>query len=184
MDRLWAPWRSKYILGFAKEDKPRTGGCIFCDLPAQGADAYRKNLIYAVGQRALIIANRFPYNSGHIMVVPTQHVDDPAALDAADYRVLTEVLRRASIALRQVLKPDGLNVGMNIGKSAGAGIAAHCHYHLVPRWSGDTNFMPVIGEARVLSVSLEENYDQLYPALRGLVAEVEAELVEAEEGKK
>ena len=154
MDRLWAPWRRPYIL--SDHDEPQ--GCIFCDLPAAGSEHYRDNLILSCGERAFLILNRYPYNNGHVMVVPRAHVADPTALSTSDYRALTELLRRATEALRRTHDPDGINVGMNLGRTAGAGIADHCHYHLVPRWNGDTNFMPVTAEAKIIVQSLEEMY--------------------------
>jgi len=174
MKRLWAPWRGKYIVSFA--DKKPTEGCIFCDLPAEGAQRQRDNLIVSCGERALLMLNRFPYNNGHLMVVPRVHVADPSDLSAGDYAILTELLRRTTRALREVLDPDGINLGMNLGRTAGAGIDQHCHYHLVPRWDGDTNFMPVIGQTKVLSVGIEQSYDQFLPVMGQLAQQVEEAL--------
>lgn len=180
MDRLWAPWRMVYILEEA--DKERLGGrarggdCIFCDLPAIGPGHHRDNLILSCGERVFIILNRYPYNNGHLMVVPRRHVADPTELDANDYRLLTELLRRATDALRRAVHPHGINLGMNLGRTAGAGIEQHCHYHLVPRWDGDTNFMPVVGAAKVISEDLWATWDRLHPLFGDLAAEVEKEL--------
>jgi ATP adenylyltransferase len=171
MDRLWAPWRMPYIL--AEADKREVGGCIFCDLPAQGADRHRENLILACGQRALVILNRYPYTNGHLMVVPRAHVADPSLLAVEDYRVVTELLRRTTAALRQAVSPHGLNLGMNLGRVAGAGIDEHCHYHVVPRWSGDTNFIAVTGDTKVISEGLLETYDRIAPYVADLAAAVE-----------
>jgi len=168
-----------YILDEA--EKERSGGraarkdCIFCDLPGQGPDRFRDNLILSCGERSLIILNRFPYNNGHLMVVPRRHVADPSELDAADHAVLTELLRRATAALWQAVHPHGINLGMNLGRTAGAGIERHCHYHLVPRWDGDTNFMPVVGGAKVISEDLWSTWDRLLPVMKGLTGEVEQE---------
>ncbi len=174
MQRIWAPWRMVYIL--AEVDKERREGCIFCDLPAEGEARYRENLILSAGQRCFLILNRYPYNNGHLLVVPRAHVPDPADLSATDYRLLTEVLRRATTALAQATHPHGINLGMNLGRTAGAGIDQHCHYHLVPRWDGDTNFMPVVGDVKVISEGLGATYDRLSPALAGLVERTEQEL--------
>ncbi|MCA9664827.1 MAG: HIT domain-containing protein [Myxococcales bacterium] len=176
MARLWAPWRSKYIQSVPDEaEQRRADACIFCDYPREPADKHAQRYLLSVGEHALVILNRYPYNPGHLMVVPRAHVATPSELGEPSFRVLAECLRRVSWAMQQVLSPDGLNVGMNIGRAGGAGIADHCHYHVVPRWSGDTNFMPVVGETRVMSVSLEECYAQLLPAVGELVPAVEAE---------
>ena len=147
MDRLFAPWRMAYIL--AADEAPDV--CILCQFPALGATRYREHGILCATPRAFVMMNKYPYNNGHVMVVPRAHVADPAALDDDAYRETTELLRRATTALRQALAPHGINLGMNLGRVAGAGIDQHCHYHLVPRWSGDTNFLPVIGDVKVLS---------------------------------
>ena len=160
----------------AETDDSREGGCIFCDLPAQGPERFRDNLILCCGQLAFVILNRYPYNNGHLMVVPRLHVDDPSRLPDEDYRVVTELLRRVTAASWPVLHADGMNVGMNLGRTAGAGIDEHCHYHLVPRWNGDTNFMPVVGGSKVISVSLEDSYEQLLPVTAHLARQVEEEL--------
>lgn len=173
MDRLWAPWRRRYIL---QETEDPVDGCIFCDLPAAGAARHRENLILSCGELAFVILNRYPYNNGHLMVVPRQHVSDPALLPDREYRVVTELLRRVTDALWQTMNADGINLGMNLGRTAGAGIDQHCHYHLVPRWNGDTNFMPVVGESKVISVSLEDSFAQLHGVIEPLAAAVEEEL--------
>jgi len=163
-----------YILGEA--NKVSEPGCIFCELPAQGPARFRENLILCCGERAFVILNRFPYNNAHLMVVPRSHVADPSLLPEAEYRVLSELLRRTTARLRQAVKPHGINLGMNLGRTAGAGIDEHCHYHLVPRWDGDTNFMPVVGGAKVISEGLNQTYDRLQPVFEGLAAELEEEL--------
>lgn len=173
MDRMWAPWRRRYIL--QETDDPKDG-CIFCDLPAAGPERQRENLILGCGARAFVILNRYPYNNGHLMVVPRRHVADPALLPADEYRVVTELLRRVTTAIWQAMHADGVNVGMNLGRTAGAGIDQHCHYHAVPRWNGDTNFMPVLGEAKVISVSLEDSFAQLHGVVAPIVRAVEEEL--------
>ena len=183
MDRLWAPWRMVYILSAAK-DRPGEGsevldprsGCIFCDLPAMGPERQRDNLILSCGERVFLILNRYPYNNGHLLVVPRAHVPDPMALSPGDYLLLSELLRRATAALGQLMGCDGINLGMNLGRTAGAGIDQHCHYHLVPRWDGDTNFMPVVGQTKVISEDLWGSYDRLLPDMGQLARQVEREL--------
>ena len=173
MERLWAPWRMKYILSTKDNGEY---DCIFCGLPAEGEASYRENLILSCGERAFVIMNRYPYNNAHLMVVPRLHVADPAELSDEDYAVVCEVLRQTSVRMRQVYRPDGINVGMNLGGAAGAGIADHCHYHLVPRWRGDTNFMPVLNDTRGISEGLDQTYDKLVDCLRDLCPAVEEKM--------
>ncbi len=152
---LWAPWRMEYI------ESPGAEGCIFCDFPAQGEGADEKNLLVHRGQRAFAILNRFPYNSGHLMVVPRAHVARLEDLEPGEFAELHQELRRAVSVLRQVYRPDGFNVGMNLGKVAGAGIADHLHYHVVPRWGGDTNFMPVLAGTKVIVEHLASTWQKV-----------------------
>jgi ATP adenylyltransferase len=143
-------------------DAPKPGGCIFCDFPAQlGEDADRQNLIAHRSDRSFTILNRFPYNSGHVMVVPRAHV---AALDALSPEELGDLqaeLLRATQVIRDVYRPEGMNVGMNLGRVAGAGIADHLHWHIVPRWGGDTNFMPVLADTKVMVEHLDAAWEKL-----------------------
>ena len=169
-----------YIL--AEAEKERSGGgvrhaedCIFCDMPAEGEARHRDNLILSCGERCFIVLNRYPYNNGHMMVVPRRHVSDPSDLPRRDYQVVTELLRRTTAALKQAVHPHGINLGMNLGRTAGAGIDQHCHYHLVPRWNGDTNFMPVVGGAKVISEDLWTTWDRMQPLMKDLSREVEEE---------
>jgi len=155
MNRLWSPWRMEYIRG----EKPE--GCIFCLKPQEENDA--ENLILVRGKRCFVMLNRYPYTNGHLMVVPYEHVSMPTEL-APD--VLLEMMQLVNISLlvlQEVMHPDGFNVGMNLGASAGAGIKDHIHMHVVPRWVGDTNFMPVIGDTRVIVESLKACYENLKP---------------------
>ena len=143
MDQLWAPWRMELI---AKGEA--AAGCIFCDLP-RGRDD-RENLILGRTQHTFAILNRFPYNNGHLMVVPRAHTDDLLSLPPAEHAELAEMVRVAVGLLGRAYAAHGYNVGMNLGRVAGAGIADHLHWHVVPRWGGDTNFMPVVGRTKVL----------------------------------
>jgi ATP adenylyltransferase len=136
-------------------------GCIFCDKPAQGDD--RAALILARGERAFVILNAYPYNPGHLMVAPFRHVGELTALGPDELADADDLLQRSIRALEAAMDPHGFNLGMNLGRVAGAGIPGHVHWHLVPRWNGDTNFMPVVGETRVLPQLLEETYDRLKP---------------------
>jgi ATP adenylyltransferase len=143
-------------------EAPKPDGCIFCDFPAQtGEEADRRNLIAHRSDRSFTILNRFPYNSGHVMVVPRAHL---AALEALTGEELTDLqaeLLRAVEVVKAVYRPEGLNVGMNLGRVAGAGIADHLHWHIVPRWGGDTNFMPVLADTKVMVEHLEDAWEKL-----------------------
>jgi len=159
MKQLWAPWRMAYILS----GEERAEECIFCAFPARGPAHYREHHILVGTPDAFVIMNRFPYNNGHVMVVPRRHGGDPGELPPAAYQAVSELLRHSLRALRAAVGAHGLNVGMNLGRVAGAGIEHHCHWHVVPRWDGDTNFMPVLAEVRVMSDHLDATYARLLP---------------------
>jgi ATP adenylyltransferase len=153
MEQLWAPWRMKLIEG------PKPGGCIFCDLPREADD--RKTFILHRGKEAFVIMNAYPYAAGHLMIAPLRHIDRLDALTAAERHEIVDLTARCEAALTAAMQPEGFNVGLNLGRSAGAGVDKHLHCHIVPRWVGDTNFMPVLSETRVINQSLEETYDRL-----------------------
>ena len=138
--------------------------CIFCEFPREGRD--RDRGILTQGRLAFVILNMYPYNSGHLMVVPHRHVADPTALTDEEHLEMQHLVLASIRALREVYRPECFNIGMNIGHAAGAGIAAHLHTHVVPRWVGDTNFMPILGETKVLPEELTVTYDRLAEALR------------------
>jgi ATP adenylyltransferase len=153
MDTLWAPWRIGYIEG------PKAEGCIFC--ACVNAEDDEKNLVVHRGGRCFVILNRYPYNNGHVMVVPYAH---EATIEAVDRETLAELMAFTQLSLavlRGAMHPGGFNIGINQGVAAGAGVADHVHLHVVPRWAGDTNFMPVLGETRVMPQSLESVYQVL-----------------------
>ncbi len=152
---LWAPWRIEYI----EKDKEEEQGCIFCEKPKQNKD--RENLILLRSDYSFIIMNRYPYNSGHLMIVPYEHKKDFEMLNNDEIIDINNLIRIAIKVLKDVMKPDAFNIGINLGKSAGAGIDEHLHYHIVPRWNGDTNFMPVIFDTRVVPEALFRTYDKL-----------------------
>jgi ATP adenylyltransferase len=157
MKKLWAPWRMKYIKGMSNPDE----GCIFCTKPKQSDD--KNNLILFRGKSSFIILNAFPYSNGHLLIVPFMHTSD---LDMLDESVSAELWKHIVLCknvLKKAYNPDGFNIGINLGRPAGAGIDQHVHIHVVPRWSGDTNFMPVLGETRVISEGLGDTYDSLLP---------------------
>jgi ATP adenylyltransferase len=152
---LWAPWRIEYVRG------PKREGCVFCDALAAGAD--REHLVLHRGERVFVILNRYPYTAGHLMVVPNRHAAGMEELSGAEAAELWELAVRARSALEAVYRPSGYNVGLNLGPAAGAGVGDHLHLHLVPRWIGDTNFMAVLDDVRVISQHLTEIYDSLAP---------------------
>ncbi len=163
LQRLWAPWRFGYIAGADQVE-----GCPFCVLPARDAATDRESLILFRGDHAYVIFNASPYNPGHLMVVPYEHT---AALEHLDVEVAAEVFalgRETVRILKERIGAQGINLGMNLGAVAGAGITDHLHLHAVPRWGGDTNFMSVVGAARVLPKALEEMYDELLPGFAHL----------------
>lgn len=170
MDRLWSPWRLAYITGGASRSS-----CVFCDAaqpapPAEVPPVAPDDLVVARGTTAFVILNLYPYNNGHLMVVPHRHFSSLADASDLELQELMRLTRDSEQALREVYAPQGINVGINLGRAAGAGIADHLHIHLVPRWSGDTNFISVIGEARVLPESLEATATRLRPAFARLLA--------------
>lgn len=153
MRQIWAPWRLEYVQG-AKPD-----GCIFC--AAAGSSDDRKALVVARGRTCFVMMNLYPYNSGHVMVVPNRH---RSRLDELDDEELAELLRYSDYCVRvheHALRPEGYNIGMNLGRAAGAGIEDHLHIHVVPRWVGDTNFMPVLGDVKVIPEHLAATYRRL-----------------------
>ena len=153
-DKLWAPWRINYIRNY-KQKK-----CVFC----QSIKGLRKDYVLFKTPHSVAILNIFPYNNGHIMVSPLRHVKELRLLKDSEMLDLFSTLNKAKALLQKVLKPDGFNIGINVGKSAGAGIIGHLHIHIVPRWTGDTNFMPVLCGTKIISQSLDELYKQLREA--------------------
>lgn len=181
MDRLWTPWRYEYVT--AADTATRQGvpehlagwsgdtSCVFCNLLESTANAVRQGMAQEEADRAanivlraehcFICLNAFPYNSGHAMIVPYSHTDTLARLESAAAQEMMALAQRLERALRSVYRPDGINLGMNLGKAAGAGVAGHLHLHMLPRWLGDTNFMTVTGETRVLPESLAVSWERL-----------------------
>ena len=154
MERLWAPWRLQYVTQEQKED-----GCIFCNKPKLGDD--RAARIVRRGSLAYVMLNTFPYNNGHLMVAPFAHVANLEDLPPETLHEMMDLAQQCARVFKLSFHPDGLNLGFNLGAAAGAGIKDHLHLHLVPRWVGDTNFMPVVADVRVIPQSLDQTYDQL-----------------------
>jgi len=158
MDYIWTPWRYAYVTAAEK-----VSGCIFCDLPKLGDDA--KAHIVHRGAHCYIVLNTFPYTPGHVMIVPFAHLDELQKLPAESAHEMMDLSQRMETVLRQLYSPDGVNLGMNIGKAAGAGVAGHIHMHALPRWVADSNFVTVIGETRILPESLQLSYQRIKGAL-------------------
>ncbi|MBL0224955.1 MAG: HIT domain-containing protein [Geobacteraceae bacterium] len=158
MERIWAPWRQSYVSN-ATPDKC----CIFCTGPAAKDD--RERLILLRSENSLMMLNRYPYTGGHLLVAPLRHTSEPDDLSDAELLDLMHLLGRGRALLRHVVKPDGFNMGMNLGKAAGAGVEDHLHFHIVPRWNGDSNFMTVVGDVRVIPEGLADAYRRLSAAL-------------------
>ena len=153
MEILWAPWRMKYI------EQPKENGCIFCDKPAEQDD--KKKFILYRGKHSFVIMNIYPYNNAHLMVVPFKHTSELSELSNEERLELMDLLILCQDVLTRSISPHGFNIGMNLGVIAGAGVKDHLHFHIVPRWNGDTNFMPVIGKTDVISEGLEQTWERL-----------------------
>lgn len=156
MERMWAPWRSSYV---GKEQPP---GCILCLKPREDNDA--TNYIVARGKYVYVLLNLFPYNCGHLMVAPYRHVGEMEDLDPNEWVEFSRMLPRAVAALKEAYHPQGFNLGINIGRVSGAGVPGHLHWHVVPRWEGDSNFMQVVNETRVLPESLDDTFIKIRTA--------------------
>jgi len=163
MDYLWTPWRYRYMEQVTAGKQP---DCIFCDAVAQNNDA--ETLIVYRGAKVFVILNRFPYTSGHVMVVPYAHAAELTLCDAATLDEMMTLAQRMEKVFQANYKPDGMNLGMNLGRAAGAGVTGHLHLHVLPRWFGDSNFMTVTAETRVHPEELKVTYDRLRKALEAI----------------
>ncbi len=162
MERLWSPWRLAYVTGTGSASP----GCIFCDACAD--EGHRADLVLVRGRACYVILNLYPYNNGHLMVVPYRHIPSLAAASGEELDELIRLTRDAEIALTEAYAPQGINIGINLGRPAGAGVVDHVHIHLVPRWNGDTNFMSVVGNVRVLPEELGQTAARLRPIFERL----------------
>jgi ATP adenylyltransferase len=156
--RIWAPWRLAYVKDAGKDNEEE---CIFCALPAQGTEHDPENLIVHRGERTFVILNRFPYTNGHLMIAPYDHTATLPELDPETLAEMMALAQQAMTGLEKTYSPHGYNAGFNQGKVAGAGVEHHIHMHVVPRWGGDTNFMPVLADTRVMPQTLEQSYEAL-----------------------
>lgn len=163
MKRIFAPWRIDYV------SKGEDRSCVFCQLPPLGENP--QTLILYKGQLAYVILNRFPYITGHLMIVPFRHCENPLQLSSDEWKELTFLIRPVIKIISQVYHPQGFNIGMNVGRAAGAGIHEHIHMHVLPRWNGDNNFVPVLSETRIIPEALGETYARLRPYFETLEKE-------------
>jgi ATP adenylyltransferase len=161
MDYLWTPWRFQYMAEVSQGKQP---DCIFCDAVRHNRD--EETLIVHRGKKAFIILNRFPYTSGHVMIVPYAHIAELSQCEPTALQEIMELAQKMESVYRRDYKPDGMNLGMNLGRAAGAGVAGHLHLHMLPRWIGDSNFMTVTGETRVHPEELRTTYERLKRGLR------------------
>jgi ATP adenylyltransferase len=161
VERLWTPWRRAFVQSAADNT---TAGCFLCSHAADNAD--RANLVVHRAEHVYVLMNLYPYNSGHLMIAPYAHTGDLAALDRTTASELMHVSQQAVCVLQAEYQPHGFNIGMNLGRVAGAGVPDHLHVHVVPRWNGDTNFMPITADTKVLPESLQQTYDRLEPRFR------------------
>jgi len=166
MERIWAPWRGEYIKNPSSFDSSK---CIFCEFIKAPTGKDKEHLVLYRNEFGFVMMNKYPYNNGHIMVIPNKHVDSFEVLSEKEYSGLSALLKLAVKVLTHVYNPQGINVGMNMGKAAGAGVDSHIHYHIVPRWNGDTNFMPILADTKIISEHLQETYDRLMNGFKEVV---------------
>jgi ATP adenylyltransferase len=159
LERLWTPWRMQYVSGSGEP----SSGCLFCELPREDRDT--ENLLLQRGRYAFSLLNLYPYNSGHLMIAPYQHTGDLASLAPEVAADVFGLIQRSVAALSDEYQPDGYNIGMNLGRVAGAGVPDHLHVHVIPRWNGDTNFMPLTADTKVLPETLQQTYERLKRSL-------------------
>jgi len=160
MKPIFAPWRMDYITSCKRP------GCVFCELPQQGVS--EESLILCLNEHAYVVLNRYPYVSGHLMVIPYRHVEDPLELTSQEWRALNDLVRPVLLALKDEYRPHGFNVGMNLGVAAGAGIHEHIHIHVIPRWTGDNNLISVLADTRVIPEGLHQTWARLRPRFETL----------------
>jgi ATP adenylyltransferase len=162
---LYAPWRRTFIE--SAQDATEPPPCFFCVAADAAPSEDREHLLLYRGPRTIVVMNRYPYNTAHLLVAPKEHTGDFVLLDTPTLDELGKVTQRCVAAIQEVYRPDAFNLGMNLGRAAGAGIPDHLHTHVVPRWVGDTNFMPIVAQTKVMSETLDQTYDRLLPVLRG-----------------
>lgn len=160
MERLWSPWRSQYIDSFKQQGNEQVDDCFFCDA-ANDSDNPANHLVLYNSPHAVVMLNKYPYNNGHVLIAPKIHTSDLFELPDDVYLEISTLIRKCVAVLQDVYCPQGFNIGANLGRAAGAGVPKHIHYHVLPRWNGDTNFLPVIGEVKVISEDISDTYKKL-----------------------
>lgn len=165
MERLFSPWRSQYIESFKTE--PGARNCVFCDARERTDD--EKTLVVYRGKEVFVLMNLFPYNSGHLLIIPNRHTSDFQSLSASESSECQELLQTSQRTLAETVKPHAYNIGMNLGRTAGAGIEDHLHWHIVPRWNGDTNFLPVLADTKLVSEDMQKVWKLLHDRMPGFV---------------
>ncbi len=160
MDLLWSPWRYDYITGDASKESAQFGGCVFCAILESSASD-REKFILCRAEHNFVILNIYPYITGHLMIVPFAHLANLDDLSTPSSNELTDLTKRCQSVLRDVYRPEGFNIGINVGKAAGAGVAGHLHQHILPRWTGDSNFMTAIGQTRTIPEDLSVTFEKL-----------------------
>jgi ATP adenylyltransferase len=168
METLWSPWRSKYIDTFKEEAKPDSDSCFFCDAIA-ASNRDEELLVVARYEYCFVIMNRYPYNNGHLLIAPCRHIGFFNELNQDEMLGIMQTIDKSIKVLNECLKPHGFNIGANLGREAGAGVPGHLHFHVVPRWNGDTSFMPVLADIKIVSQALEDNQKQFARAFIELV---------------
>ena len=164
-ERLWAPWRMEYL------DAPKSDACVFCEIAAAPPAKFRERLVLVAQDHAFVCLNRYPFAAGHLLVVPRRHTADFSGLTLEEYDAWMRLGRDAVARLRAASVPEGVNLGVNLGRAAGAGITDHLHAHVVPRWSGDSNFMPVVADTRIMPEYLDEAWKRLAPFFADVAGE-------------
>jgi len=167
LEKLWSPWRSKYIEGFKPGNENEDDECLFCRITKDDKD--KENFLVHRGAKSFIIMNLYPYNSGHLMIVPYIHASSLSELDDETNLDCMQMINLSCEILNDSIYPHGFNIGANIGRVSGAGIDSHIHFHIVPRWSGDTNFMPVLNDVKVVSEAMDDTYEKLITALKKIL---------------
>ena len=167
MEKMWSPWRSKYIDSFKPGNSKDDDECLFCRIQKEDKD--KENFLIHRSEKSFIIMNLYPYNSGHLMIVPYKHAPSLKVLDKDTYLDCMNMLNLGCEILHDSIFPHGFNIGANIGRVSGAGIDGHIHFHIVPRWDGDTNFMPVLNDVKVVSEAMEDTYQKLVKTLSKLI---------------
>ena len=162
METMWAPWRSEYINSINDSEKPKKDICVFCDALTT-TDDHERHIIYR-GKTAFVILNKFPYNNGHMLVMPNRHISRPDMMTDEERIEIMNLIVKAQSVLYDVYHPHGVNIGANIGEAAGAGIAQHMHFHVLPRWNADANFMTTVANTRVIPESLDETWEKIRKA--------------------